>query len=64
MSKPFVVAAKEYFGLKAGQSLMEFKKEVDALTDADRAEMAGPLGAAIGDTVTVPPPKGSTPPVS
>lgn len=57
MAKAFVVAAKEIFGLKPGQSLMEFKKECDELTDADRAEMAPLMSKVVGDEVSVPPPR-------
>lgn len=52
--KPFVVAAKTYFGLKTGQTLLEFKAEVDQLTDKDCAELAPLLAKEVGDEVSLP----------
>ena len=41
-----IVAFKEFFGLKTGQTLMQFKAEIDQLTDEDhRAEIAAGLEA-------------------
>jgi hypothetical protein len=54
MAKPFIVAAKTYFGLKDGQSLTEFKKECDQLTERDCAELAPLLAAAIGEEIALP----------
>jgi hypothetical protein len=51
MAKAFVVACKEYFGLKSGQTLMEFKKECDSLTDADKRELAPLLSKVVGEEV-------------
>ena len=49
--KSFMVACKEYFGVTPGQSLMEFKKEVDQLTPTDRAELAPLLSVQLGEEV-------------
>lgn len=35
----FMTACKRFFGMKTGQTLLEFRNEVGALTPADRAEM-------------------------
>ena len=51
MAKAFMVACKEYFGVMPGQSLMEFKREVDGLTPADREQMAPALSAHFGEPV-------------
>lgn len=48
----FATACKKFFGLREGQSLLQFAQEVRGLTPADRAEMAPMLGAALGCTVT------------
>lgn len=56
MAKPFVAACKQYFGLKPGQTLLEFKTEVDGLTQQDKLELRPLLSAAIGEEVTVAPP--------
>lgn len=59
MAKSFMVACKEYFGLSSGQTLMEFKKEVDQLTDKDKSELAPLLGSHFGESVDIPAPKAS-----
>ncbi len=48
MEKAFIVACKEYFGFKPGQTLLEFKAEVAQLTPQDRAELAPMLAAQLG----------------
>jgi hypothetical protein len=48
----FVIACKRFFGIREGESLMDFNTEVKALTNADRAEMAPLLGAALGCEVS------------
>jgi len=35
----FIVACKQFFGFKDGQTLLEFKTEVNALTPQDRLDM-------------------------
>jgi hypothetical protein len=39
----FMAACREFFGLKEGQTAMEFGKELKQLTDADRAEIKAGL---------------------
>ncbi len=43
MSKPmsFTAACKDFFGVKPGQTAMDFMKEVKQLTDDDKAEITG-----------------------
>lgn len=38
--KSLMVRCKEFFGFKPGQTLPEFKREVDQLTKQDRADLA------------------------
>lgn len=38
-SKSFVGACLEYFGRKEGQTALEFKQELDALTVQDRIDL-------------------------
>lgn len=38
-SMGFMAACKQYFGMKAGQTLADFMKEVKQLTDQDRKEL-------------------------
>lgn len=52
MPKSFMAACSQVFGKKEGQSLQDFKKEIDALTDKDRADLAPLLSAACGEEVT------------
>lgn len=41
----FMAACRDFFGLKDGQSAMDFGKELKQLTEADRAEIkAGLVG--------------------
>lgn len=35
----FVVACKKFFGILPGQSLMDFQKEIKALTPKDKEEL-------------------------
>lgn len=49
----FIVACKEFFGFKPGQTLLEFKEEIAELTPQDRAELAPLLAHAIGKPVSV-----------
>lgn len=37
----FVAACKEFFGFKPGQTLIQFRDEIQALTPKDRIELAG-----------------------
>lgn len=39
----FLQACKDFFGLKEGQTSMQFAQEVKALTEADRAEIKAGL---------------------
>jgi len=39
----FMSACRDFFGLKEGQTSMDFAKEVKALTEADRAEITAGL---------------------
>lgn len=48
----FVPACKEFFGFAPGQSLMQFRDDVNCLTDADREELAPLLSKEIGRPVT------------
>lgn len=41
----FMHACQSFFGLHAGQRPLEFGKEIQALTDADRKEIAAGLAA-------------------
>lgn len=47
----FMAAVSKYFGKKEGQTLGDFKKEVDELTDKDRADLAPMLAKVLGDEV-------------
>lgn len=53
----FMAACKQYFGMLPGQTLMEFKKEMDAVPLKDRLELKPGLEAAIGVPVDCQPPK-------
>jgi hypothetical protein len=44
----FIVACKQFFGFKDGQTLLEFKTEVNALTPQDRLDMIPGLESALG----------------
>lgn len=37
--KSFIVAMKQFFGMKDGQDLKSFKAEIDALTQKDRDDL-------------------------
>lgn len=39
----FMAACKDFFGLKHGQTALDFGKEIKALTDADKAEIKAGL---------------------
>lgn len=41
----FMSACRDFFGLKDGQTAMDFGKEIKALTDADRAEISAGLAS-------------------
>lgn len=41
----FIIAAKNYFGLKEGQTSTDFMKEVKALSHADKLEIAAAIRA-------------------
>lgn len=49
--KSFVMAMREYFGYKEGQTMQDFAKELKALNDADRAYFKALL-QGIGYTIT------------
>jgi hypothetical protein len=55
MSKAFIIACMEYFGKRSGQTTLEFKNEVEALTRKDKEELQPLLAAALGCEVTLPP---------
>jgi len=55
MSKAFIIACMEYFGKRPGQTTLEFKNEVEALTRKDKEELQPLLAAALGIEVTLPP---------
>lgn len=44
--KTLLLRCKEFFGLKPGQTLLEFKNELAALTVQDRADLARYFEAA------------------
>ena len=48
----FISACVRFFGCKPGQSKLDLGKEVKALTEQDRKEMAPELAAALGVNVT------------
>lgn len=50
--KAFIVACKEFFGFKEGQTLMEFKAEVAELHPKDRTELASLLSVQLGVEVS------------
>ena len=39
----FIAACKDFFSFKSGQSLMEFRDEIKALTEKDKAELQAGL---------------------
>ena len=41
----FTAACKDFFGVKPGQTALDFMKEVKALTEADKAEIKAGLEA-------------------
>ena len=43
MPMTFMTACREFFGLKDGQKPIEFGKEIQSLTQADRTEIAAGL---------------------
>lgn len=47
----FIVACKEFFGFAPNQTLLEFKNEIKALTQADRDELAPLLAKELGKPV-------------
>jgi hypothetical protein len=49
----FVEACRKFFGLKDGQSPMDFLKEIKQLTPVDRAEIAAGIGKQMGCAVEV-----------
>lgn len=44
----FAAAAKRFFGLKDGQSLLQFAQELKGLTQKDKEELAPLLAEALG----------------
>jgi hypothetical protein len=49
--RTFMTSCKEYFGFKPGQSLVEFRDEVNALSPQDRKEIAEGLSKHFGEPV-------------
>lgn len=49
----FLVACKQFFGLKPGQGLSDFRDEVKKLDAKDEAEMRPLLSDALGSPVTL-----------
>ena len=47
-------ACKEFFGLKEGQTALDFAKEVRTLSPADREELKPGLESAMGVTIQDP----------
>ena len=47
----FMVACKKFFGQKPGQTLTEFRDEVNKLTPQDRLEMMPLLEVELGEKV-------------
>ena len=45
MEKAFVVRCKEFFGMKDGQSLQQFKAELDQLSDEDKRDLVAQFNA-------------------
>ena len=52
----FVMACKEFFGVKPGQSLAQFAGELRDIPPADKAELAALLTPILGKEVTLAPP--------
>jgi hypothetical protein len=50
----FMMACREFFGLHAGQTNMQFAQEIKALTDADKAEITAGLVQNGYEIVAVP----------
>ena len=46
-----VVALRNFFGMKEGQTTTEFLTEVKGLTPAEREELGKLAAAAMGDTI-------------
>ena len=53
MAIKFVVACRKFFGMKPGQTLLEFSHELKALTEEDKKELAGLLSVELGEPVEV-----------
>jgi len=56
MTKSFMTACREFFGLREGQKPIEFGKEIQALTNEDRVEIAEGLrknGIEIDDATVI-----------
>lgn len=51
MNKTFMAAAREFFGLKPGQTPIQFGQEIKALTPQDRADLTPGLEAALDCTI-------------
>jgi hypothetical protein len=49
----FVIACRNYFGIKERQTLLEFSEELKQLTKKDREELAPLLSQVLGEEVTV-----------
>ena len=51
MNKTFMAAARDFFGLKPGQTPIQFGQEIKALTPKDREDLKPGLEAALGCTI-------------
>ena len=53
MAKTLLQAVQVYFGRKSGQTLQEFRDEMQQLTPKDKEELAAMLTEALSEPVTV-----------
>lgn len=51
MNKTFMAAVREFFGLKPGQTPIQFGQEIKALTPKDREDPKPGLEAALNCTI-------------
>lgn len=49
----FASACKQFFGVRPGNTLLQFAQELKALTPQDKVEMAPLLGVALSKNVTL-----------
>lgn len=57
MKKTPLVVLKDFFGYKIGQTLKEFKAEIDALSPEEKKELAELAAAELGVAVDWSPPR-------